>query len=212
MSNSQTRDAESSEANEEQTTEMISNLTMTQLLYMLQRIQQLCFHSQEYAKKLLAESPQLALALIHAQYVVSSGKMVGSGSNLLPLTSEEVKLAKDRIAQIRLLETNASAASVNLIGSIAGSNQDVGLGRKLHLQHTAQSNDQATELSRLLTGLDPAVLERVMQGVTGSEGKVGGDVGSMVEILMNLSAEQIALLPESLQRQVLKLLEESLAV
>lgn len=198
----------SAESNEEQTSEMISNLTMTQLLYILQRIQQLCFHSQEHAKKLLSESPQLALALIHAQYVVAGKQQ--SESSLLPLTSEEVKLAKDRIAQIRLLETNPTA-SVNLIGNISGTAQDVGLSRKLHVQQSAQSNDQAAELSRLLTGLDPSVLEKVMQGVTGGDGKVS-DLSSMVHILMNLSAEQIALLPESLQRQVLKLLEESLVV
>lgn len=200
-------DGPDSESNEEQTSEMISNLTMTQLLYILQRIQQLCFHSQDHAKKLLSESPQLALALIHAQFVVS-GKL--AESNLLPLTSDEVKQAKERITQIRLLETNP-AASFNLVGRVSGSTQDVGLSRKLHVHQTAQSSDQAAELTRLLTGLDPAILENVMLGVTGSEGKVG-DLSSMVDILMNLSAEQIALLPESLQRQVLKLLEESLIV
>lgn len=102
----------SASSGEEQTSEMISSLTMTQLLYILQRIQQLSFHSQDYAKKLLSDSPKLALALIHAQYVVA-GK--GMDSHLLPLTADEVKIVKDRIAQIRMVEGNPSVHA-NIIG------------------------------------------------------------------------------------------------
>ena len=193
-------------ASEEQTSEMISNLTMTQLLYILQRIQQLSFHSADHAKKLLMESPQLALALIHAQYVVGGR---GIDSHLLPLTQDEVKIIKDRVNRIRLAESNP-ATPVNLVGVGADINQDVGLSRKFQLQQN-QPADQATELSKLLTGLDPAVLTKVMESVTGGSGELA-DVDAMVQTLMNLSTEQIAALPESVQLQVLKLLEESLAV
>ena len=196
----------SASSSEEQTSEMISNLTMTQLLYILQRIQQLSFHSQDYAKKLLSDSPKLALALIHAQYVVAGKAM---DSHLLPLTADEVKIVKDRIAQIRMVEANPSIQA-NLIGVGAGVNQDVGLSRKFQIQQQ-QPSDQATELSKLLSGLDPTVLVKVMESVTGGQGMVA-DVDAMVQTLMNLSTEQIAALPESVQLQVLRLLEESLAV
>lgn len=53
------------------------------------------------------------------------------------------------------------------------------------------------------------MLERVIQGVSGGEKM---DQETVAESLMNLSPEQIAALPEIVQRQVLKLLEESLAV
>ena len=185
---------------------MISNLTMTQLLYILQRIQQLSFHQADYAKKLLTDSPQLALALIHAQYVVSGKNM---DSHLLPLTADELRIVKDRISQIRLVETNPTT-QVSLVGLGSGITQDVGLSRKFQVQQQ-QPSDQATELSKLLGGLDPAILAKVMEGVTGGEDSLV-DVDTMVQTLMNLSAEQIAALPESVQRQVLKLLEESLAV
>jgi ABC-type dipeptide/oligopeptide/nickel transport system ATPase subunit len=194
-------------ASEEQTSEMISNLTMTQLLYILQRIQQLSFHSAEHAKKLLMESPQLALALIHAQYVVGGKNL---DSHLLPLTQDEVKIIKDRVNRIRLAESNP-AAQVNLVGVGADINQDVGLSRKFQLQQN-QPADQATELSKLLIGLDPTVLAKVMESVTGGAAGELADVDAMVQTLMNLSTEQIATLPESVQLQVLKLLEESLAV
>lgn len=198
---------DSSASNEEQTSEMISNLTMTQLLFILQRIQQLSFHSQEHAKKLLTDSPQLALALIHAQYIVAGKRL---DSQLLPLSPDEIKMASDRMSLIRLLDTNPSA-QVNVIGAGTSVPQDVGLSKKFQSQYLFGQGDQATELSKLLTGLDPAVLAKVMESVTGGEGQVA-DVDGMVQTLMNLSAEQITALPEVVQRQVLKLLEESLAV
>ena len=193
--------SKSSSGIEEQTSEMISNLTMTQLLFILQRIQQLTFHSPEYAKTLLTESPQLSLALIHAQYLVA-GK--GMESHLLPLTADEVKIVKDRIEQIRQCEGSLTIDPAALVGVGTVVNRDVGLSRKFQGQQ--QASDQVTELTKLLTDLDPQMLE----GVMGGDEVV--DLASMVQTLLNLSAEQIASLPESVQRQVLKLLEQSLAV
>ena len=197
--------SKSSSGIEEQTSEMISNLTMTQLLFILQRIQQLTFHSPEYAKTLLTESPQLSLALIHAQYLVA-GK--GMESHLLPLTADEVKIVKDRIEQIRQCEGSLTIDPAALVGVGTVVNRDVGLSRKVQGQQ--QASDQVTELTTLLTDLDPQMLEKVMEGVMGGDEVV--DLASMVQTLLNLSAEQIASLPESVQRQVLKLLEQSLAV
>jgi len=193
------------QSHEDQTAEMISNLTMTQLLYILQRIRQLSFHSQEYAKKLLTESPQLCLALIHAQYIVSGKKL---DSHLLPLTADEIKMSHDRLNLIRMMDANPNA-HMGVIGSGSSAPADVGLSRKFSTQHGRSAGDQASELSRLLAGLDPAMLERVIQGVSGGEKM---DQETVAESLMNLSPEQIAALPEIVQRQVLKLLEESLAV
>ena len=190
---------------EDQTAEMISNLTMTQLLYILQRIRQLSFHSQDHAKKLLSESPQLCLALIHAQYVVAGRKL---DSNLLPLTADEIKMSHDRINLIRMMDANPTA-QVGVIGSGTSVPADVGLSMRFQSQHGRTAGDQASTLSRLLANLDPAMLERVIQGVSGGETM---DSDSVVQSLLNLSPERIAALPETVQRQVLKLLEESLAV
>lgn len=114
------------QSHEDQTAEMISNLTMTQLLYILQRIRQLSFHSQEYAKKLLTESPQLCLALIHAQYIVSGKKL---DSHLLPLTADEIKMSHDRLNLIRMMDANPNA-HMGVIGSGSSAPADVGLSRK----------------------------------------------------------------------------------
>jgi hypothetical protein len=198
--------AASSKAAEEQTSEMVSNLTMTQLLYILHRIQQLSFHSPDHAKELLNQNPQLSLALIHAQYLVC-GNQIESG--LLPLGSEELKVVKERLNQIRLAETNPTAVSrESLIGTPETVTIDVGLSRKFQKQVSAP-NDQVTELTKLLSDLDPQTLAKVMESITAVEDSVV-DVESLVQGLLNLSAEQIAALPESVQRQVLKLLEESI--
>ena len=189
----------SKSGSEELTSEMITNLTMTQLLFILQRIQQLSFHSPEYAKQLLTDSPQLSLALIHAQYLVA-GK--GLESHLLPLTADEVNIAKDRIEQMRLVEGSLVDSAV-LVGAGMGLSRDVGLSKKL------KQGDQVSELTKLLTDLDPQLLENVMEGVMGGDEVV--DMSSMVQTLLHLSAEQIAALPEHVQRQVLKLLEQSLS-
>jgi hypothetical protein len=194
-----------SNSNEEQTSEMIANLTMTQLLFILQRIRQLSFHSQEYSKKLLSESPQLSLALIHALYTVSGKK---TDFRLLPLTPEEIKISRDRMNLIRLMDANPSA-QVTLVGKSTSFPVDVGLSKRFQSQHFQPSGDQAHELSKLLEGLDPSVLAKVMESV--AEGQ-SLDSETMVETLLNLSPEQISVLPEAVQRQVLKLLEESLAV
>lgn len=193
------------QTNEEQTADMISNLTMTQLLYILQRIKQLSFHSQDYAKTLLSESPQLCLALIHAQYIVA-GKQLDS--KLLPLTADEIKMSHDRLNLIRLIDSNPTA-QIGLVGPGSSVAADVGLSKRFESQHLRGSGDQASELSRLLAGLDPTVLAKVMESVTGGESI---DSETMVQTLLNLSPDQIAALPEGVQRQVLKLLEESLAV
>lgn len=188
---------------EDLTSEMIANLTMTQLMFILQRIQQLSYHSADYAKELLTDSPQLALALIHAQYLVSGAS---ADSHLLPLTADEVKIVKDRIEHIREAVVMDPSA---LIGAGTTVSRDVGLSRKF--QGSQQSaGDQVTELTKLLADLDPHMLENVMQGVMGDGGEVI-DLASMVRNLLGLSAEQIAALPEHVQRQVLKLLEQSLS-
>ena len=83
-------------ATEEQVHEMIGNMTQTQLLYLLQRIQQLAFHAPDKAKQLLTENPQLSMALLHAEYIVGA-----RADKLLPLTSDEVRLAKERLYELR---------------------------------------------------------------------------------------------------------------
>lgn len=194
----------SSSSGEALTSEMISNLTMTQLLYILQRIQQLSFHSPDHAKELLTQSPQLALALIHAQYIVCGQDM---DSRLLPLTPDEIKVVKERADQIRSAEGTLNVPQETLIGASSMSNQDVGLSKKFQSQQQ-MPNDQVSELTKLLSDLDPTMLSRVMDSVMGDKDIV--DVKSLVEALMNLSAEQISALPENVQRQVLKLLEDSM--
>ena len=204
---SKSRQASSSGSNEERTTEMINNLTMTQLLYLLQRIQQLSFHSPEYARELLTQSPQLSLALIHAQYVAGNIQ-----SQLLPLRQEEVSMVKDRLEKIRLAESNpASVPGESLVGPSESMNQDLGLSRKFkqYADVAEVGADQATELTKLLGDWDAKALEKVMQSVTAVGDKVV-DVESLVQGLLNLSAEQIAALPDSVQKQVLKLLEDSM--
>ena len=193
------------ETNEEQTSEMISNLTMTQLSFILNRVRQLSFHSPDHAKKLLSESPQLSLALIHAIYVAGGKKI---DSSLLPLTPEEIKIAHDRMDLIRLIDSNP-AAQVNLVGKGTSVPVDVGLSKRFQSQNLQRGGDQASELTRLMEGLDPTVLAKVVESVTGGEYM---DADTIVQTLMNLSPEQIAAFPETIQRQVLKLLEESLAV
>jgi len=191
-------------ASEELTSEMISNMTMTQLLYILQRIQQLTFHSPEHAKELLSGNPQLSLALIHAQYLVG-GKEIDS--RLLPIGSDELKVVKERLNQIRIGETNpALVPPESLVGTPESVTIDVGLSRKFQQQVT----DQVTELTKLLSDLDPQMLSKVMESITAVGEDSVVDVDSLVQGLLNLSAEQIAGLPEAVQRQVLKLLEESI--
>jgi ABC-type uncharacterized transport system ATPase subunit len=96
----------------------------------------------------------------------------------------------------------------SLIGTPETVTIDVGLSRKFQKQVSAP-NDQVTELTKLLSDLDPQTLAKVMESITAVEDSVV-DVESLVQGLLNLSAEQIAALPESVQRQVLKLLEESI--
>jgi hypothetical protein len=191
------------QTNEEQTAEMISNLTITQLLYILQRIRQLSFHSQDHAKKLLTDSPQLALALIHAQYIVSGKKL---DTKLLPLTTDEIKMSHDRLNLLRSIESNSA---VNVIGSGPSAPADVGLSKRFQSKNLRSSGDQASELSRLISCLDPSLLGKVTEGLSG-DGTVDSD--AMAQAILNLSAEQIAGLPEAVQHQVLRLLEESLTV
>ena len=206
-SSSKPRQSAGGSSNEERTTEMINNLTMTQLLYVLQRIQQLAFHSPDYARELLTQSPQLSLALIHAQYVAGNIQ-----SQLLPLRTDEISMVKDRLEKMRLAESNPTAVpGGSLVGPSESFNQDLGLSRKFQ-QTVAEvdvAGDQATELAKLLGNLDANALEKVMQSITAVGDKVM-DVESLVQGLLNLSAEQIAALPDSVQRQVLKLLEDSM--
>jgi len=186
---------------------MINNLTMTQLLYILQRIQQLSFHSPDYAKELLTQSPQLSLALIHAQYVAGNIQ-----SQLLPLRPDEIAMVKDRLERIRTAESNpASVPGETLVGSSESVNQELGLSRKFKQYAVTSdvSGDQATELTKLLGDWDAKALEKVMQSITAVGDRVV-DVESLVQGLLNLSAEQIAALPDSVQKQVLKLLEDSM--
>jgi len=186
---------------------MINNLTMTQLLYILQRIQQLSFHSPDYAKELLTQSPQLSLALIHAQYVAGNIQ-----SQFLPLRPDEIAMVKDRLERIRTAESNpASVPGETLVGSSESVNQELGLSRKFKQYAVTSdvSGDQATELTKLLGDWDAKALEKVMQSITAVGDRVV-DVESLVQGLLNLSAEQIAALPDSVQKQVLKLLEDSM--
>jgi hypothetical protein len=204
---SKTRQASSSGSDEERTTEMITNLTMTQLLHILQRIQQLSFHSPEYARELLTQSPQLSLALIHAQYVAGNIQ-----SQLLPLRVDELSMVKERLEKIRLAETNPTAVlGESLVGPSETVNLDLGLSRKFkqYTESSEEIGDQATELAKLLGNMDSNALEKVMQSITAVGDQVV-DVQSLVQGLLNLSAEQIAALPESVQIQVLKLLEDSM--
>ncbi len=201
------RQASSSGTDEERTTEMITNLTMTQLLHILQRIQQLSFHSPEYARELLTQSPQLSLALIHAQYVAGNIQ-----SQLLPLRADELALVKERLEKIRLAESNPAAVpGESLVGPSEATNHDFGLSRKFsqYTDSTEDIGDQASELAKLLGNMDAVALDKVMQSITAVGDQVV-DVQSLVQGLLNLSAEQIAALPESVQRQVLKLLEDSM--
>ena len=98
------------------------------------------------------------------------------------------------------------------MGVSVGVSQDVGLSRKFQLQSQMPS-DQVSELTKLLGDLDPADLAKVMDSVMGEQGEDDVvDVKALVQGLLNLSPDQISALPESTQRQVLRLLEKSMAV
>jgi hypothetical protein len=168
---------------EELTSEMISNMTLTQLHFILTKISQLSFHCPEQAKKFLKESPQLSLALIHAQYLVSSSSL---DSRLLPLTADEVKIARERLKEIE------SGHGV-LVGPGTGVSADVGLNRR-------RKNLENIQIRKLIEKLSKNELDCLLNGLNTNSNEID-------KIVLNLTNEQILNLPENISKIILKLLE-----
>ena len=165
---------------EDQIQDFISNMTQTQLLYLLQRIQQLSFLAPEHAKQLLTDNTQLSMALLHAEYMVGV-----KADKLLPLTSDEVRLAKERLYELR------NPGSVNK--------------RSYAESSVAPSQlDQSQEVAKGLAKLDPSVLA----ALTGGSQDIL-DIDHIVSQLFKLSDEQIAELPEEVQLLLLNALQNS---
>ena len=164
---------------EELPQKVLPNLSLSQLLYILQRIQQLCSAAPDHAKKLLTENPQLSLAMIHAEYLVGA-----RADRLLPLTSDEVRLAKERLYQMR----NPGGQSRNQLASTIA----------------PQSNEQSNEVALALSKLDSSVLS----ALTGGAEVV--DMGAIVASLLRMSDDQIAQLPEEVQLVLLTALQSTM--
>ncbi|EER17817.1 hypothetical protein Pmar_PMAR023747 [Perkinsus marinus ATCC 50983] len=166
--------------------DLLNHLTATQLLYTLHRVHHLCYHAPDKAKELLNEDPNLSLALIHAHYLLG----VTTGERLLPLTADEVSLAKDRLQQIRT--QGAVAASESAVQPMP-----------FYAQQSAGALPATTPEAPTDNKLDH--LAREISALTAS--KVAADTESIMVALGNLSPEQIASLPEEVQAQVLELLQ-----
>ena len=164
---------------EELPQKVLPNLSLAQLLYILQRIQQLCAAAPDHAKKLLTENPQLSLSLIHAEYLVGA-----RADRLLPLTSDEVRLAKERLYQMR----HPGGKLRNQLASTVA----------------PQSNEQTNEVALALSKLDSSVLSTL----TGGAEVV--DMGAIVASLLRMSDEQIAQLPEEVQLVLLTALQSTM--
>ncbi|KAF4658686.1 hypothetical protein FOZ61_005344 [Perkinsus olseni] len=172
--------------------DLLNHLTATQLLYTLHRVHHLCYHAPEKARELLNEDPNLSLALIHAHYLLG----VTTGERLLPLTADEVSLAKDRLQQIRTQ------------GAVAASESAV-----QPMPFYSQQAPGTTELQTVLPSAAPVHptddkldhLAREISELTGS--KIAADTESILAALGDLSPEQIGSLPEEVQAQVLELLQ-----
>ena len=169
------------DAVEEHTKDMIANMTATQLLYLLQRIQQLVSHAPEKAKQLLTDNPQLSMALLDAEHIVGC-----KADKLLPLTSDEVRLAKERFYELR--NPGATNRRSYAAASVAPSQMD-----------------QSQEVARGLAKLDPSILA----AITGSSDDVL-DMDSIVSQLFKLTDDQIAQLPEEVQLLLLNALQNSI--
>ena len=165
---------------EDRIQEFISNMTQTQLLYLLQRIQQLSFHAPEHAKQLLTDNPKLSMALLHAEYMVGV-----KADKLLPLTSDEVRLAKERLYELRNPGSSKSRAYAE--SSVAPSQLD-----------------QSQEVAKGLAKLDPSVLATL----TGGSQDIM-DLDHIVSQLLKLSDDQIAQLPDEVQLLLLNALQNS---
>ena len=165
---------------EDVTNELLNHLTEAQLHYIVQRIQQLCYVAPDHAKYLLTENPQTSLALLHAEYLVGA-----KADKLLPLTSDEVKLAKERYFQMRnpggKLPPSYAAASV-----------------------TPASTQKTNEVANALSKLDSSVLSAL------SGGAEVVDMAAIVQSLLEMSDEQIALLPEEVQVVLLTALQSTM--
>ena len=154
-------DADSNLLNEE----MLKHLTHAQLYYILRRIQQLVNLDPDFAQQVLTDDPKLSLTLLHAEYLIGC-----RAEKLLPLTSDEVKLAKERFYQLR------RSSSANLLEfSVAGRKSGGG------------------QISNALAGLDQEILEKL----TGGEIV---DINHLASQLLQLSDQQLAQLPEEVQQ------------
>ncbi|KAF4676956.1 hypothetical protein FOL47_004198 [Perkinsus chesapeaki] len=173
--------------------DLLNHLTATQLLYVLHRVHHLCYHAPEKARELLSEDPNLSLALIHAHYLLG----VTTGERLLPLTADEVSLAKDRLQQIRT--QGAVAASEAVVQPMPFYNPPT----TGSLQNVFPTIPTAPEPPAADDKLDH--LAREISLLIGT--KIAADTESIMSALGNLSPEQIASLPEAVQAQVLELLQ-----
>lgn len=157
--------------------QLLSNVSQAQLLYIVQRIKQLAFVAPEKAKELLTANPKLSLALLHAEYLVGART-----EKLLPLTSDEVKLAKERLYQMRHpgggLQQSYASSSV-----------------------TPASAEQTKEVASALAKLDSSILA----SITGGSEVL--DMEAIVTSLFKLSDEEIAQLPEEVQVVLLNALQ-----
>jgi hypothetical protein len=163
---------------EELAQELLTNLTQTQLIYVLQRIQQLSTIAPDRAREILTEDPKLSLALLHAEFLAGA-----RADKLLPLSADEVRLAKERHWQLRNpggLSLSSTASSVAPL-----------------LAAAARAN-----FAQKLAALD----EGVLNVLTGSADVV--DIDSLVGSLLKLGESEIARLPEEVQVILLEALQQ----
>ena len=163
---------------EELAQELLSNLTQTQLLYILKRIQQLAIIAPERAREILTEDPKLSLALLHAEFLVGV-----RADRLLPLSADEVRLSKERHWQLRNPGGVSLASTASSVAPL--------------LAAAAKAN-----FARQLAALDQSILE----ALTGSTDLV--DIDSLVSSLMKLDETDIARLPEEVQVLLLNALQQ----
>jgi hypothetical protein len=153
--------------------DLVQNCTLHQLHYILSRIKALTQLAPEKALEILSNDPKLAISLIHAEYLVGA-----RGEKLLPMTSDEVKLSKERLFQLR---SNFSTNS--------------------YLQSSVAPKSKQRAVSEALSSLPEGVLELI----TGSQDVL--DVDNLVERLLEMTDEQIAELPEEVQKVLLEALQ-----
>eukprot|EP00913_Durusdinium_trenchii_P014142 g13271.t1 len=129
--------------------DLVSNVNMGQLFYILSHIQKLSAQAPVTAQRILAENPQICHALLHAECL--AGML---DEPVLPLSAEELRRTKAKAQQMQ---------ETTLGDSMTRGVQSKGTGRIRLSPVPPLGQDQKAQLMQKLMQLTPEQISRLPQ-------------------------------------------------